>query len=84
MPEIVRTFQLSRNTVAKYADMENISLSAPLSKKRAGPEFEGNKGKIKGARETDRKVTTIGKGRLLVIDGIKLLPLDANGARLFF
>lgn len=56
----------------------------PLRQWSAGPEFEGNKGRIKGARETDRKVTTIGKGRLLVIDRLKLFPLEANGARLLF
>ena len=51
--EIARTLHLSRNTVAKYADMEDMSPAAPLPAERARPALEGNERWIEEALEAD-------------------------------
>ena len=133
--EIARVLHVSRNTVAKYADMEDMSPVAPMPQRRGRPELEGNEEWITGvlgadlalmgdvgtgkthmasalcalacerrlearfctasslvmrlrrARDDgrlDREAALIGKARLLVIDELGFLPLDADGARLLF
>ena len=46
--EIARTLHLSRNTVAKCADMEDMSPAAPLPAERARPALEGHEERIEG------------------------------------
>ena len=41
-PEIARVLHVSLNTVAKYADMEDMSPAAPMPRRRGGPALEGN------------------------------------------
>lgn len=133
--EIARVLHVSRNTVAKYADMEDMSPVAPMPQRRGRPALEGNEEWITGvlgadlalmgdvgtgkthmasalcalacerrlearfftasslvmrlrrARDDgrlDREAALIGKARLLVIDELGFLPLDADGARLLF
>ena len=40
--EIARMLRVSRNTVAKYADMEDMSPAAPMPRRRGRPALEGN------------------------------------------
>lgn len=40
--EIARMLHVSRNTVAKYADMEDMSPAAPMPRRRGRPALEGN------------------------------------------
>lgn len=103
--EIARMLHVSRNTVAKYADMEDMSPAAPMPQRRGGPALEGNEEWVAGVVEADlglatlmrtvpggaletggldREAALIGKARLLVIDELGFLPLDADGARLLF
>lgn len=42
--EIARVLHVSRNTVAKYADMEDMSPAAPMPQRRGRPALEGNEG----------------------------------------
>ena len=39
--EIARMLHVSRNTVAKYADMEDMSPAAPMPRRRGRPALEG-------------------------------------------
>lgn len=133
--EIARVLHVSRNTVAKYADMEDMSPAAPMPQRRGRPALEGNEEWIAGVLEADlalmgdvgagkthmasalcalacerrlearfftasslvmrlrrarddgrldREAALIGRARLLVIDELGFLPLDADGARLLF
>lgn len=133
--EIARMLHVSRNTVAKYADMEDMSPAAPMPRRRGRPALEGNEEWVAGVLEADlvlmgdvgtgkthmasalcalacerrlearfftasslvmrlrrarddgrldREAALIGKARLLVIDELGFLPLDADGARLLF
>lgn len=124
--EIARVLHVSRNTVAKYADMEDMSPAAPMPQRRGRPALEGNEEWVIGVLEADlgaprkqrhtarriydrlearfftasslvmrlrrarddgrldREAALIGKARLLVIDELGFLPLDADGARLLF
>ena len=103
--EIARMLHVSRNTVAKSADMEDMSPAAPMPQRRGGPALEGNEEWVAGVVEADlglatlmrtvpggaletggldREAALIGKARLLVIDELGFLPLDADGARLLF
>ena len=156
--EIARMLHVSRNTVAKYADMEDMSPAAPMPRRRGRPALEGNEEWVAGVLEADlgaprkqrhtarriydrlvaergyggsystvqrfvrelrlaraaacerrlearfftasslvmrlrrarddgrldREAALIGKARLLVIDELWFLPLDADGARLLF
>ena len=142
--EIARMLHVSRNTVAKYADMEDMSPAAPITPRgRACPAVSwpedmgresllaldfverrehlvlmGDVGtgkthmasalcalacerrlearfftasslvmRLRRARDDgrlDREAALIGKARLLVIDELGFLPLDADGARLLF
>ena len=40
--EIARVLHVSRNAVAKYADMEDMSPAAPTPQRRGRPALEGN------------------------------------------
>ena len=40
--EIARVLHVSRNTVAKYADMEDMSPAASMPQRRGRPALEGN------------------------------------------
>ncbi len=83
--EIARVLHVSRNTVAKYADMEDMSPAAPMPQRRGRPALEGNEEwRARDDGRLDREAALIGKARLLVIDELGFLPLDADGARLLF
>ena len=43
----------SRNTVAKYADMKDVSPAAPMPQGRGGPALEGNEEWVAGVLEAD-------------------------------
>lgn len=51
--EIARVLHVSRNTVAKYADMEDMSPAAPMPQRRGRPALEGNEEWIAGVLEAD-------------------------------
>ncbi len=51
--EIARRLGLSRNTVAKYADMEDVSPAAPVPAARAHPALAGLEGWIDSILEAD-------------------------------
>ena len=51
--EIARVLHVSRDTVAKYADMEDMSPAAPMSQRRGGPALEGNEEWVAGILEAD-------------------------------
>ena len=51
--EIARMLHVSRNTVAKYADMEDMSPAAPMPRRRGGPALEGNGEWVAGVLEAD-------------------------------
>lgn len=51
--EIARVLHASRNTVAKYADMEDMSPAAPTPQRRGRPALEGNEEWIAGVLEAD-------------------------------
>ena len=51
--EIARMLRVSRNTVARYADMEDMSPAAPMPRRRGGPALEGNEEWAAGALEAD-------------------------------
>ena len=40
--EIARMLHVSRNTVVKYADTEDMSTAAPMPQRRGRPALEGN------------------------------------------
>ena len=44
---------VSRNTVAKYADMEDMSPAAPMPRRRGRPALEGNEEWVAGVLEAD-------------------------------
>ncbi len=50
--EIARMLHVSRNTVAKYADMEDMSPAAPMPR-RGRPALEGNEEWVAGVLEAD-------------------------------
>ena len=51
--EIARRLHVSRNTVAKYADMEDISPAAPVPAGRRRPALEGHEGWLESVLEAD-------------------------------
>lgn len=51
--EIARVLHVSRNTVAKYADMEDMSPAAPMPQRRGRPALEGNEEWVIGVLESD-------------------------------
>ena len=51
--EIARMLHVSRNTVAKYADMEDMSPAAPMPQRRGRPALEGNEEWVAGVLEAD-------------------------------
>ena len=51
--EIARRLGLSRNTVAKYADMEDMSPAAPVPAPRDRPALEGNGAWVESVLEAD-------------------------------
>lgn len=51
--EIARMLHVSRNTVAKYADMEDMSPAAPMPRRRDRPALEGNEEWVAGVLEAD-------------------------------
>ena len=51
--EIARALHVSRNTVAKYADMEDMSPAAPMPRRRGGPALEGNEEWVAGVLAAD-------------------------------
>lgn len=51
--EITRRLGLSRNTVAKYADMEDMSPAAPVPAPRDRPALEGNGAWVESVLEAD-------------------------------
>ena len=51
--EIARRLGLSRNTVAKYADMEDMSPAAPVPVPRDRPALEGNGAWVESVLEAD-------------------------------
>ncbi|MGO5324158.1 IS21 family transposase, partial [Collinsella sp. LCP19S3_H3] len=51
--EIARVLHVSRNTVAKYADMEDMSPAAPMPRRRGRPALEGNEEWVAGVLEAD-------------------------------
>ena len=60
--EIARMLHVSRNTVAKYADMEDMSPAAPLPQRRGRPALEGNEEWI-GYTDMDSSVRGARDGR---------------------
>ena len=53
--EPARVPHVSRNTRAKYADMEDMSPAAPMPQRRGRPALEGNEEWIAGVLEAPRK-----------------------------
>lgn len=51
--EIARMLHVSRNTVAKYADMEDMPPAAPMPRRRGRPALEGNEEWVAGVLEAD-------------------------------
>lgn len=51
--EIARVLHVSRNTVAKYADMEDMSPAAPMPQRRGRPALEDNEEWVIGVLEAD-------------------------------
>ena len=51
--EAARVLHVSRNTVAKYANMEDMSPAAPTPQGRGGPALEGNEEWGAGVLEAD-------------------------------
>ena len=51
--EIARVLHVSRNTVAKYADMEDMSPTAPMPRRRGRPALEGNEEWVASVLEAD-------------------------------
>lgn len=51
--EAARVLRASRNTVAKYADMEDMSPAAPTPQRRGRPALEGNEEWVAGVLEAD-------------------------------
>lgn len=51
--EAARVLRASRNTVAKYADMEDMSPAAPMPQRRGRPALEGNEEWVVGVLEAD-------------------------------
>ena len=51
--EIARMLHVSRNTVAKYADMEDMSPAAPMPQRRGRPALEGDEEWVAGVLEAD-------------------------------
>ena len=51
--QISRELGVSRNTVAKYADMGDVSPAAPVSERRPWPATEAYRGWIDGVLEED-------------------------------
>lgn len=51
--EAARVLRASRNTVAKYADMEDMSPAAPMPQRRGRPALEGNEEWVAGVLEAD-------------------------------
>ena len=51
--EAARMLRVSRNTVAKYAGMEDMSPAAPMPRRRGRPAPEGNEEWVAGALEAD-------------------------------
>ena len=51
--EAARVLRASRNTVAKYPDMEDMSPAAPMPQGRGGPALEGNEEWVAGVLEAD-------------------------------
>lgn len=56
--EIARVLHVSRNTVAKYADMEDMSPAAPMPRRRGRPALEGNEEWVAGVLEADLGLAT--------------------------
>ena len=56
--EIARMLHVSRNTVAKYADMEDMSPAAPMPQRRGRPALEGNEEWVIGVLEADLGLAT--------------------------
>ena len=52
-PEAARVLRASRNTVAKYAEMEDVSPAASTPQRRGRPALEGNEEWVAGVLETD-------------------------------
>lgn len=57
--EIARMLHVSRNTVAKYADMEDMSPAAPMPQRRGRPALEGNEEWVAGVLEADLGLATL-------------------------
>lgn len=51
--EIARALRVSRNTVAKYANMEDMPPAAPMPQRRGRPALEGNEEWVAGVLEAD-------------------------------
>ena len=51
--EIARMRHVRRNTVAKYADMEDMSHAAPMPQRRGRPALEGNEEWVASVLEAD-------------------------------
>ena len=51
--EAARMLHVSRNTVAKHADMEDMSPAAPMPHRRDRPALEGNEEWVTGVLEAD-------------------------------
>lgn len=62
--EIARMLHVSRNTVAKYADMEDMSPAAPMPQRRGRPALEGNEEWVIGVLEANR-MDSAGRRRTL-------------------
>ncbi len=57
--EIARMLHVSRNTVAKYADMEDMSPAAPMPRRRGRPALEGNEEWVADVLEADLGLATL-------------------------
>lgn len=51
--EIAKRLRVSRNTVAKYADMEDMSPEPPLPERRRRPALEGHEAWVESVLEAD-------------------------------
>ncbi len=51
--EIAKRLRVSRNTVAKYADMEDMSPEPPLPERRRRPALEGHETWVESVLEAD-------------------------------
>ena len=87
--EIARVFHVSRNTVAKYADMEDMSPAAPMPQRRDRAALEGSEEWVAGVLEADlgaprKQRHTARRIYDRLVRELRLARAAAGGARLLF